>query len=798
MPGDLYFEELEAYKSRFLPLLKAEQEEDEKALKERLSTWSLERLKREGYCLTSLTACFIEEDYYGRPVAEFTSGPYTILPYHRFEEGTQALVSLSNPLDRKPIEGTVVAVTDTKFQVCFTERFAASEEFWRVDLGLPKTTYLKMREAIKTFAHDPAVYEKSDFFAGEQSMLIGTYLRDILLRSFSPSQGVVQKHGPLQSPDDTAYPDKKILEHPARTSGEHSGAFTGDMFIHSWVKRHLRSSPLKVEGDPDLRGLNGSQVRAIALMIGERMSLVQGPPGTGKTRTIIETIRLLKKHFMVPQPLLVCTFTNVAIDNLVEGLISAGVAALRVGGLSRVGEGLVQYTLDSHMQIHPLRKELNAAIKEKQAIKRAIKLYIEKIADMKDARTDEELSHLKSNKRALEVAEKRLRKVSSVEYRVRRKMEYEIISNADVVCTTCHSSTFPGLKLVDFPVVFIDEASMSTEPASLIPLMRGSRHVSLIGDHKQLPPVITSREAQNKGLGMSLFERLTEEGEVPSIMLDTQYRMHPAISRFPAEEFYNNKLQDGIVDLNGHVRSELRPPASMYLKPKTIGDQEPFLPSLVFLDHDGSESKWERSTLNWDEAHIVCSIVEDLLLQNEQVSGRDIGIIAPYKAQISLLKRLLNSDLTYRERFMTTLGKTRAAEIKHVEIKTVDGFEGREKDVIIFSTVRNNTDGRIGFLDDRRRLNVGLTRAKRGLFVVGSLKTFQRGIVSSNNGQHNMRFGKGLQSWQRYVKYLRRHNLVIRLQSHSVLQTLNNSLSPKFETRRSPPVHSVTKISVKL
>jgi superfamily I DNA and/or RNA helicase len=169
--------------------------------------------------------------------------------------------------------------------------------------------------------------------------------------------------------------------------------------------------------------------------------------------------------------------------------------------------------------------------------------------------------------------------------------------------------------VADFPIVFLDEASMSTEPASLIPLMKGSRHVALIGDHKQLPPVIISREAQAKGFGISLFERLTEEGRTPSLMLDVQYRMHPAISRFPASEFYNYSLRDGTVDKAGNVSPLLLPPRASSLQdgPGLI----PRAPPVVFLDHAGAESFKDRSSVNHNEARIVCSLVEDLLLNNE-------------------------------------------------------------------------------------------------------------------------------------------------------------------------------------
>lgn len=147
--------------------------------------------------------------------------------------------------------------------------------------------------------------------------------------------------------------------------------------------------------------------------------------------------------------------------------------------------------------------------------------------------------------------------------------------------------------------------------------------------------------------------------------------------------------------------------------------------------------------------------------------GEDIGIIAPYVAQVSLLTRLLNSDEKYRKRFSATLGDHRKLQLHDIDIKTVDGYEGREKEVIIFSTVRNNPSGQIGFLADRRRLNVGLTRAKRGLFVVGSLSTLKESkVVKGRAGEGEFvstGMGRGVGAWKRYTEYLVEQRMVLQL-----------------------------------
>lgn len=283
------------------------------------------------------------------------------------------------------------------------------------------------------------------------------------------------------------------------------------------------------------------------------------------------------------------------------------------------------------------------------------------------------------------------------------------------------------------------------------------------------------------------FHRLlTALTEVPSVMLDIQYRMHPDISKFPSAEFYNFSLQDGTVDGLGNVSSLLIPPNSSHLVPNRVTGNRP---SVIFLSHAGSESSKDRSRVNWNEAFIVCSVVEDLLLHNpvctavspvelfiltgfKDLCASDIGIIAPYVAQISLLTRLLNTTPANQRRFEQVLGEERTRQLANIEIKTVDGFEGREKEIIIFSTVRNNSYGNIGFLADRRRLNVGLTRAKRGLFVVGSIETLKSARFGGGEHGKAIKSGKGAEAWKRYAEFLDKNGLIIQLSGDKLKDTL--------------------------
>lgn len=156
----------------------------------------------------------------------------------------------------------------------------------------------------------------------------------------------------------------------------------------------------------------------------------------------------------------------------------------------------------------------------------------------------------------------------------------------------------------------------------------------------------------------------------------------------------------------------------------------------------------------------------------KHILGSDIGIIAPYVAQISLLTRLFNTHPPNQERFKRVLGEERARQIANIEIKTVDGFEGREKEIIIFSTVRNNSYGNIGFLADRRRLNVGLTRAKRGLFVVGGIDTLKSARFGGGESGRAVKAGKGAEAWKRYAEFLNTNGLVLHMRGDKLRQTL--------------------------
>ncbi|KAG6711208.1 hypothetical protein I3842_05G042000 [Carya illinoinensis] len=252
-----------------------------------------------------------------------------------------------------------------------------------------------------------------------------------------------------------------------------------------------------------------------------------------------------------------------------------------------------------------------------------------------------------------------------------------------------------------FDVVIIDEAAQAVEPATLIPLANGCKQVFLVGDPVQLPATVISPIAEKFGYGTSLFKRFQRAG-YPVTMLKTQYRMHPEIRSFPSREFYAQSLEDG--------------PNIEVLTSRAWHEYHCFGPFCFFDLHEGKESKLSgsESWVNVDEAEFVLLMYHKLVsMYPELKSSAQFAIISPYSQQVKLLK----------DRFKTTFG---VDSNKVVDITTVDGCQGREKDVAIFSCVRASQDKSIGFLADFRRMNVGITRAKSSVLVVGSSSTFRR------------------------------------------------------------------------
>lgn len=272
-----------------------------------------------------------------------------------------------------------------------------------------------------------------------------------------------------------------------------------------------------------------------------------------------------------------------------------------------------------------------------------------------------------------------------------------MLKRAEVICCTCTAAAGGVLAKRKFQYVLMDEAAQCTEPTSIIPIMQGCIQLVLVGDHHQLPPTVLSRDAELAGLNVSLFDRLSMGGVTP-FLLDTQYRMHPTLALFSSVTFYEGKVKSA-----EHLNGKTRPPIQGITWPQV---QWPICFVNVAGREDGGGSD---SRGNITEAIEVAQITAGIL-NGHDLYPEDIGLITPYTQQVreirTQVKRVLGDDIGHR-----------------VEIASVDGFQGREKELIIFSAVRCNAQGNVGFLADWRRLNVLMTRARRGMIIVGSERT---------------------------------------------------------------------------
>ena len=425
------------------------------------------------------------------------------------------------------------------------------------------------------------------------------------------------------------------------------------------------------------KNLNASQIEAVQFALSaEDVAIIHGPPGTGKTTTLVELIAQITRN---GQSVLAVASSNLAVDNLLERLIAAGENAIRLGHPARVTPELREHTLDLLVENHPDVKIANKLTRDAYILRDQAERY--------------------TRARPEPGAKQAMRQEAKDMLREARKIEDHIttgiLSKAQIVCATATGLDRDRLEGKYFDWCIMDEASQSTEPAAWIPIQYAQRIV-FAGDHFQLPPTVISSEAIKGGFGISLMERLlTDIGPSISRRLNVQYRMHNDIMNFSSDVFYENSLQ-----ADESVRTAL-------LTDLPTVTSSPLTDCPVhFIDTAGASYDEETepngdSRLNPLEAELVVKKINELL--EAGVSAETIAVISPYSAQVRLLREMLSKS--------------------EIEIDSVDGFQGREKEAVIVSLVRSNQEGEVGFLADTRRMNVALTRARRKLIVIGDSAT---------------------------------------------------------------------------
>lgn len=483
--------------------------------------------------------------------------------------------------------------------------------------------------------------------------------------------------------------------------------------------------PAEAEAEPidtwHNAALNASQRDAVrAAVHTPDLHLIHGPPGTGKTTTAIEAIQQCVER---GESVLATADSNTAVDNMLEFLIDQGVNAVRVGHPARVTPALQQQTLD-------------ARIEKSSTYQRSQRLRDEafNILDQQDELThpsgrwrrgmsDERIQELAEKGRSSRgvPAEKIEEMAAWLDLRERADQLFEradtleqqaideLLTDVEVVCTTNSTAGSDLLAGRTFDTLVIDEATQATEPSCLIPIVHAKR-VIMAGDHRQLPPTILSARAANEGLRRTLFERLADRhyDELVSL-LQVQYRMHKTIMGFSSTAFYDDALA-----ADGSVRTHTLADFDITLEdlPEEHWDVlDPDAP-LVFVNTvmaDAPEEQRPGSTSreNPREAQLVVQYAQALL--DAGVDPSDLAVISPYDDQVDRINGML--------------------DLEALEVDTVDGFQGREKEVVLISLVRSNENGEVGFLDESRRFNVAVTRARRKAVVVGDIATIGRADV---------------------------------------------------------------------
>lgn len=494
-----------------------------------------------------------------------------------------------------------------------------------------------------------------------------------------------------------------------------------DALEYSLHKRHPQ------EDDEDIlnksltfkdKSLNESQKKAIKRALASRnFFLIHGPFGTGKTRTLIE---LINQEYLLGSKILATAESNAAIDNILERLSksSSEINLTRLGHPQRVDKENIKYTLAYKVENHPLNEKIEELREKIEKLSKKRDEYTKPTPRYRRGYSDSEIFRLgvqRQGGRGISPStmnsmanwiekNKDVDELHNAIKDLENNIIHDIVDKSDVILSTNSSAALEAIEKTKFNIAIVDEASQATIPSVLIPIAKAQKFV-LAGDHKQLPPTIISSKAHE--LEDTLFEELINKYPDKSALLNTQYRMNQLLMEFPNSEFYNSKLDSAetvkdIVITDIIEENKLSETEKVKIEDQLLSDKQP----LIFVDTSEIDKNGEKklkdskSIINLAEAETTLEIVD--FYQKLGIDDKDIGIISPYADQVSLIKNKTD-----------------------IEVKTVDGFQGREKEIIIISTVRSNDKGKIGFLSDLRRLNVALTRAKRKLIIIGNKETLK-------------------------------------------------------------------------
>ncbi|KAK3609927.1 hypothetical protein CHS0354_036696 [Potamilus streckersoni] len=468
---------------------------------------------------------------------------------------------------------------------------------------------------------------------------------------------------------------------------------------------------------------NHRQQEAITKALKSRFSLIQGPPGTGKSYTGIKLLyhfnKINKRRELDGNPrkqVLFCGPSNKSVDQVTKWMINRleehcpNIVRMYGRSIEAVEFPIPGKTFLSKRSTRESKADADIAdISLHHLIRKKGKKYAEKINAMdKKFRQPDYILDYKEVKKYIHIL-----RLATVD---------ELKRHDVILCTTAVASNAKFLEGTDIYQILIDEAGMCPEPQCLVPIIATkAEQVVLIGDHKQLQPIIKCREAAELGLKKSLFERYAlseslERNNVEYTLLEYQYRMNPGLCDFPSLEFYEGKLE---------TRPSYLWEEGLFLK-MWLNQDFPH----VFCHVEGKEEVLpsrteegnEQSRSNKKEVEQIVKIFSHMV-RKEGVKGSWINVVSQYNAQCHELREALR-----KERFDNC----------DINVNTVVASQGGEWDYVLFSTVRslpeymiesNPTFGwckqNLGFITDRHQINVALTRARKGIVIVGNRNLLQ-------------------------------------------------------------------------
>ena len=425
--------------------------------------------------------------------------------------------------------------------------------------------------------------------------------------------------------------------------------------------------------------LNVTQEEAVNhVLAAKEVSIVHGPPGTGKTTTLVEAIyETLHRENQV----MVCAQSNTAVDWISEKLVDRGINVLRIGNPTRVNDKMLSFTYERRFESHPDYSEL-------WGIRKAIR--------------EIQSSFRKKSHSEKETARNRLSRLRFRATELEVQIDTDLFSEARVIACTLVGSANRVLTNHTFTTLFIDEAAQALEAACWIAIGKADR-VILAGDHHQLPPTIKCIEAARGGLDRTLMQKVAANKPETVSLLKIQYRMHEDIMRFSSHWFYQDELK-----------------AAPEVSQRGILAYDTPVVWFDTADCDFEEDRLSESMsrINKQEAVLLVeqlqSYIEKITKERVLDESIDFGLISPYKSQVQYIRGLIK-----RNAFFKPFRKL-------ITVHTVDGFQGQERDVIMISLVRANDQGNIGFLNDLRRMNVAITRARMKLIILGDASTLTK------------------------------------------------------------------------